>query len=160
MRAKLPTSEGFVDRDGVKIHYEVYGDGPETMVFVPAWAIVTSRIYKAQLPYFSQRFRCIAYDPRGNGKSDRPAEPAAHTMEQHLADLIAVMDATMDSRTYAPPPACARTMGSFGNLRAGAMNSDGNENGAPVPVWAITGSLCWSAVSKKNSLRSEVGLSG
>ena len=28
MRAKLPDSDGFVERDGVKLHYEVYGDGP------------------------------------------------------------------------------------------------------------------------------------
>ncbi len=35
MRAKLPSLEGSVDRNGVKIHYEVYGDGPETILFVP-----------------------------------------------------------------------------------------------------------------------------
>ena len=72
MRAKLPHTEGYVDRDGVKLHYEIYGDGDRTMVFVPGWAIVHSRIYKAQLPYFSDHFRVIAFDPRGNGKSDRP----------------------------------------------------------------------------------------
>ena len=33
-----PTKEGFVERDGVKIHYEIYGDGPETMVFLPPWS--------------------------------------------------------------------------------------------------------------------------
>ena len=43
MRAKLPDKEGFVERDGVKIHYEVYGDGPQTMVFLPPWSIVHSR---------------------------------------------------------------------------------------------------------------------
>ena len=56
MRAKLPDTTGFVDRDGVKIYYEIYGNGRETMVFLPPWAIVHSRIYKAQLPYFSERF--------------------------------------------------------------------------------------------------------
>ena len=83
MRAKLPGKSGFVDRDGVKIHYEIYGDGPETMVFLPPWTIVHSRIYKAQLPYFSERFRCITYDGRGNGKSDRPAEVAAYSLENY-----------------------------------------------------------------------------
>ena len=72
MRAKLPDREGFVSRDGVKLAFEVYGDGADTMLFIPPWSIVHSRIYKAQLPYFSERFRCIAYDGRGNGKSDRP----------------------------------------------------------------------------------------
>ena len=61
MRAKLPDKDGFVERNGVKLHYEVYGDGPQTMVFLPPWSIVHSRVYKAQMPYFSERFRCITY---------------------------------------------------------------------------------------------------
>jgi pimeloyl-ACP methyl ester carboxylesterase/predicted glycosyltransferase len=94
MRAKLPRQDGFVERDGVKLHYEIYGDGAQAMVFVPPWAIVHSRIYKAQLPYFSERFRCITYDGRGNGKSDRPEDVAAYSLENHVADALAVMDAT------------------------------------------------------------------
>ena len=94
MRAKLPSKEGFVERDGVKLHYEIYGDGPQTMVFVPPWVIVHSRIYKAQLPYFSERFRCITYDGRGNGQSDRPEDVAAYSLDNYVADVLAVMDAT------------------------------------------------------------------
>ncbi len=94
MRAKLPNEEGYVERDGVKLFYEIYGDGPETMLFLPPWSIVHSRIYKAQLPYFSERFRCIAYDSRGNGKSDRPTELEAYSLDDYVADAVAVMDAT------------------------------------------------------------------
>lgn len=94
MRARLPASDGFVDRDGVKIFYEVYGDGPETMVFLPPWSIVHGRIYKAQVPYFSERFRCITFDPRGNGKSDRPRDASAYTLANFIGDVLAVMDAT------------------------------------------------------------------
>jgi len=93
MRAKMPSSDGFVERDGVKLHYEIYGDGPQSMVFIPPWSIVHSRVYKAQLPYFSERFRCIAYDGRGNGRSDRPADVAAYSLDNYLADALAVMDA-------------------------------------------------------------------
>jgi pimeloyl-ACP methyl ester carboxylesterase/predicted glycosyltransferase len=94
MRAKLPTDTGFVERDGVKLFYEIYGTGKETMVFLPPWAIVHSRVYKAQLPYFSERFRCISYDGRGNGKSDRPADVASYSLENYVADALAIMDAT------------------------------------------------------------------
>src|SRR5882724_9794119 len=94
MRAKLPAESGFVERDGVGLFYEVYGDGPETMVFVPPWSIVHSRIYKAQLPYFSERYRCITYDARGNGKSDRPESVSAYSLDNLVADALAVMDAT------------------------------------------------------------------
>src|SRR5688572_29931059 len=94
MRAKLPESEGFAEHNGNRIHYEVYGQGPQTMVFLPPWSIVHSRIYKAQIPYFSERFRCIAYDARGNGKSDSPADVAAYSLDHNIADALAVMDAT------------------------------------------------------------------
>ncbi len=94
MRAKLPESEGFAERNGNRIHYEVCGQGPQTMVFLPPWSIVHSRIYKAQIPYFSERFRCVAYDALGNGQSDRPDDTAAYSLNNCLADALAVMDAT------------------------------------------------------------------
>jgi pimeloyl-ACP methyl ester carboxylesterase/predicted glycosyltransferase len=99
MRAKLPCKDGFVERDGVRIYYEVYGEGPQTMLFLPPWSIVHSRVYKAQLPYFSERFRCIAFDARGNGKSDRPTDMAAYAFENHILDALAVMDATDAGQT-------------------------------------------------------------
>lgn len=94
MRAKLPCKEGFAESGGVKIRYEVYGEGLETMMFLPPWSIVHSRVYKAQLPYFSERFRCITFDPRGNGKSDQPADAAAYTLDNYVGDILTVMDAT------------------------------------------------------------------
>src|SRR5262245_40402375 len=94
MRAKLPDTEGFAVRDGVKLFYEIYGDSAETIVFVPPWSIVHSRVYKAQLPYLSEHFRCITYDGRGSGKSDRPDDVAAYSLENYVADALTVMDAT------------------------------------------------------------------
>jgi pimeloyl-ACP methyl ester carboxylesterase/predicted glycosyltransferase len=94
MRAKLPHTDGFVEREGVRIHYEVYGDGPDTILFVPPWSIVHSRIYKAQVPWLSDHFRCVTYDPRGNGRSDRPGRPEDYAVDQYMADALAVLDAT------------------------------------------------------------------
>ncbi len=94
MRAKLPDGAGFVERDGSRLHYEVFGAGPQTILFVPPWSIVHSRVYKAQLPYFSERFRCIAYDGLGNGKSDRPDAVEAYSLESSALNALAVMDAT------------------------------------------------------------------
>ncbi|MEM8973109.1 MAG: alpha/beta fold hydrolase [Pseudomonadota bacterium] len=94
MRAKLPHTTGVVDRDGIGIHYEVYGEGEHTILFLPTWSLVHSRIYKAQIPYFSDHFKVVAYDPRGNGKSDRPATKDGYTLDHSVADAVAVMDAT------------------------------------------------------------------
>ncbi len=94
MRAKLPENAGFAERNGNRIHYEVYGQGKQAMVFLPPWSIVHSRVYKAQIPYFSERFRCIAYDALGNGLSDRPDDTTAYALDNCVADALAVMDAT------------------------------------------------------------------
>ena len=63
------------------------------MVFVPPWQIVHSRIWKAQIPDFARRHLVIAWDHRGNGRSDRPTDPATHTTRARAANLGAVMDA-------------------------------------------------------------------
>jgi len=94
MRAKLPHTEGKIDRDGVMLHYEIYGEGDHTILFVPTWSLLHSRVYKAQIPYFSEHFRCVTWDPRGNGKSDRPSDPQAHRLRDNVDDALAIMDAT------------------------------------------------------------------
>src|SRR6202030_2964629 len=54
MRARYPDQEGFVERDGVKIFYEVFGTGEPTVLLLPTWSIVHSRIWKAQVPYLAR----------------------------------------------------------------------------------------------------------
>jgi pimeloyl-ACP methyl ester carboxylesterase/predicted glycosyltransferase len=100
VRAREPDSEGYVTREGVRLFYEVYGEGEQTVFFLPTWSIVHSRHWKAQIPYFARHFRVITFDGRGNGKSDRPSEPSAYTPEQFAADCLAVMDATSTERAH------------------------------------------------------------
>ena len=74
-RARYPDSEGYVERDGVRTFYEVYGEGEPTVLLLPTWSIVHSRCWKLQIPYLARHCRVVAFDGRGNGRSDRPAEP-------------------------------------------------------------------------------------
>ena len=99
-RAVDPHTEGYADQNGVRIFYEVYGEGEETIVFVPAWAVVHSRMWKAQIGWFSRRYRVIVFDPRGNGKSDRPLGPEHYSEHENAADIEAVMDATDTARAH------------------------------------------------------------
>jgi pimeloyl-ACP methyl ester carboxylesterase len=92
-RARYPDESGFVERDGGRVAYEVYGSGVPPIVFVPPWQVVHSRIWKAQIPTLARRHRVVAWDNRGNGRSDRPKDPAANTTRERAANLGAVMDA-------------------------------------------------------------------
>jgi len=49
-RARYPDHEGFVSRDGVRISYEVYGQGDPTVLLLPTWSIIHSRHWKMQIP--------------------------------------------------------------------------------------------------------------
>jgi hypothetical protein len=48
MRACQPTKDGYAEREGVKVFYEVFGDGDPTVLLLPTWSIVHSRHWKAQ----------------------------------------------------------------------------------------------------------------
>src|SRR4051812_21605820 len=91
MRAIEPVKSGTVERDGLQIAYEVFGDG-ETTVVLTADNIVESRAWKAQVPWLSRRARVVTIDPRGNGRSEGTADPALLGQPVKVADTVAVMD--------------------------------------------------------------------
>ncbi len=87
--------------DGVNIAYQVVGDGPPDLVFVPGWfsnldlfwQLPASRRFFERLTSFC---RLIILDKRGTGLSD-PIDEAA-TLEVRMDDLHAVMDAAGSER--------------------------------------------------------------
>src|SRR5258708_6174255 len=55
--------------DGLRLHYKDWGSGAP-ILFVHAWSM-NSDFWEYQMaPLSTQGFRCIAYDRRGNGRSD------------------------------------------------------------------------------------------
>lgn len=94
MRAVLPTSEGYVERDGSAIHYEVYGEDGPTILLLPTWEFVHSRHWKMQIPVFSRHYRVVTYDATGTGRSSRPLRADRYSHLNRVRDAIAVLDAT------------------------------------------------------------------
>ncbi len=93
-----PARQGFVERDGVKLWYAVWGDGGPWIAFAPSFQIVHSQMLKATVPYLSRHFRVVTTDPRGNGRSDRPMGQDAYSFEHFHADFVAVLDAVGAAR--------------------------------------------------------------
>jgi pimeloyl-ACP methyl ester carboxylesterase len=97
-RARYPDEYGYVEREGVRIYYEVYGSGEPTVLLLPTWSLFHSRHWKMQIPYLARHCRVVTFDGRGNGRSDRPQDPAAYDEREFAADALAVMDATETER--------------------------------------------------------------
>ncbi|MGO9502596.1 MAG: alpha/beta fold hydrolase [Streptosporangiaceae bacterium] len=91
-RARYPDAEGYAERDGVRVFYEVYRTGEPTVLLFPTWEIVHSRAWKCQVPYFARHCRVVTFDRRGNGRSDRPGDIRAYDRRATADDALAVLD--------------------------------------------------------------------
>ena len=89
----------FAENNGVSIAYQVFGDGPQDLIYIPGWLSNLDLFWEeprvARYLLSLARFtRVIVIDRRGTGLSDRIAPP---TLEVQMGDVTAVMDAA-DSR--------------------------------------------------------------
>lgn len=85
----------------VNIAYEIRGEGPFDLVFVPGWwSHLEIARSSNEAGWFLDRLasfsRVIRFDKRGTGMSDRVSGPA--TLEQRMDDVRAVMEAAGSSR--------------------------------------------------------------
>jgi pimeloyl-ACP methyl ester carboxylesterase/predicted glycosyltransferase len=87
-----PVRDGYVERDGVKSWYAVWGESGPWIAFAPIFQITHSAVLKATVPYLSRHFRVLTMDGRGNGRSDRPAGQAAYTFDEYYRDFALVLD--------------------------------------------------------------------
>jgi pimeloyl-ACP methyl ester carboxylesterase/DNA-binding CsgD family transcriptional regulator len=93
----------YVRSGTAKLAYQVSGDGPLDLLLVPgfishvdyAWREPSLARFLRQLGAFT---RVIGYDKRGMGLSDRDPSDATPTMEQRVADVVAVQDGAESSR--------------------------------------------------------------
>jgi class 3 adenylate cyclase len=97
MRSQVPDTR-YAQSAAVNIAYQVVGDGPVDVVYVPGWV---SHIELAwELPELAAGFerlasfsRLILFDKRGTGMSDPVPPDQLPTLEQRMDDVRAVMDA-------------------------------------------------------------------
>jgi hypothetical protein len=123
MRAYQPASDGYAERGGVKLYYEVHGSGEPTVFLLPTWSIIHSRHWKMQIPYLARHCRVVTFDGRGNGRSDRPQ--AGYDEREFAADAGVAQAARVTRETGA---VCQR--------RAGV---NGRANGAYGAFFLVTG---------------------
>jgi pimeloyl-ACP methyl ester carboxylesterase len=81
----------FLDRDGVKIHYEVHGSHGPPLLLSHGYSSTLS-IWQAQIQTLSQHYTLILWDMRGHGQSDYPSSPSAYSEALTVADMAALLD--------------------------------------------------------------------
>jgi pimeloyl-ACP methyl ester carboxylesterase len=81
----------YADNEGVRIHYEVFGEGAPIFLYVGAgaeWDLWKLAGYLDRLG----DFQLIINDPRGFGTSDRPETLASYRIENQVQDVVAILD--------------------------------------------------------------------
>jgi len=81
----------YLDRNGVKIHYEVHGTGP--VILLSHGYSSTSAMWRGQVGPFSKGHTLVTWDMRGHGQSDYPEDQTQYSEEHTVADMAAILDA-------------------------------------------------------------------
>lgn len=83
----------FVTRDGVKLYYEITGEG-DPVLLVHGF-VVNSQSWKKSAVYkdlITEGHKVIILDLRGNGKSDKPQRQTSYTNDAEAKDIMQLMD--------------------------------------------------------------------
>jgi pimeloyl-ACP methyl ester carboxylesterase len=81
--------EGYVDSQGVKLHYVTLGKGPLVVLlhgFPDFWYT-----WRDQMPALARHFQVVALDLRGYNKSDKPEKVEDYKIEKLVGDVDAVL---------------------------------------------------------------------
>jgi pimeloyl-ACP methyl ester carboxylesterase len=102
VRAARPTTR-YAKSDDYSIGYQVVGDGPLDLVYVPGFVSHVEQGWEdPDFAHFLNRLasfsRLILFDKRGTGLSDRVPVNMLPTLEERMDDVRAVMDAVGSER--------------------------------------------------------------
>ena len=100
----------FVTVNGVKLHYTDTGSGPETIVFSHG-LLMSGKMFDAQVAHFSDRYRCITFDHRGQGQSEVAQD--GYDMDSVARDAEALIEAL----DLGPVHFAGLSMGGFVGMR-------------------------------------------
>lgn len=86
---KTPGVYNTASSEGLRIRYEVAGQGDTSLVFIHCWSCNRS-FWDAQFEAFSHRYRVVRLDLVGHGESEQ--ERRGHTMAKFGSDVAFVVD--------------------------------------------------------------------
>ncbi len=107
----------YLTANHVRLYYEDTGAGPETIIFSHG-LLWSSRMFAGQIDHLKDRYRVIAYDHRGQGRSE--VTPRGYDMDTLTEDALALMDALSVERCHF----AGLSMGGFVAMRLAARHPE------------------------------------
>ncbi len=89
----------YVSNNGVRIHYQVEGQGAPLMLVHGMGGSMDSWRSPGYVEELSKNHLLILIDMRGFGSSDKPHDPVAYGFQPRIEDLVAVLDDLGIART-------------------------------------------------------------
>lgn len=86
--------------DGVRIYYDVVGEGPPVMLYYGAFRSTEDWYELGYVDAFRDECQLILVDSRGHGQSDGPHEAESYTSKLHTGDAVAVLDQMGIEKTH------------------------------------------------------------
>jgi len=77
--------------NGVELHYEFHGPEAGELLILNNGIFMSTAAWGFQLPELAKRYRVLAYDMRGQGRSEHPG--GEYSLDLHAEDLAALMEA-------------------------------------------------------------------
>lgn len=103
--------------NGVDLYYEQHGTGPQTIVFAHG-LLWSSRMFDPQITVLKERYRCIAFDHRGQGQSE--ITRTGYDMDNLADDAVALIR----SLNAFPCHLLGLSMGGFVAMRVASRHPD------------------------------------
>jgi class 3 adenylate cyclase len=100
----MPPETRYARSGDLNIAYQVTGEGPRDLVYVPGWVSNIEMMWEQPaMAHFLERLasfsRLILFDKRGTGLSDRVSNDELPTLEQRMDDVRAVLEAVGSERS-------------------------------------------------------------
>jgi pimeloyl-ACP methyl ester carboxylesterase len=111
----VPREEGYVDVDGVNIHYFRWGDKSKPAIIMLHGFLAHSRCFAFIAPYLAADYHVVAYDFSGMGDSDTRD---SYSLTVRIEELLSVAEQTGLSANDAKPTIVAHSYGGHVGLAA------------------------------------------
>src|SRR6188472_3402750 len=90
----------YTTNNGVRLYYELIGSGAPLLLHPGFVCSGEDWIEAGYVAALKDRYRVILFDPRGQGRSDKPHDPADYQRHHRVDDVLAVLDATGINRAH------------------------------------------------------------